>query len=410
MEENQKPTTALVQTTANQLVPTEQTPGYWSCTSRRYLFAFRIILILRVVFAVLFASLAPTAFSGNGIYYFAKDLAALGALADRDQTALYYQYGETTAAHVSFRGGAATAYDHGIEILTAAGEPSLLAERVFGEPRIVASRHYVLAYDLGGTAFSLCNGYSELCRGTTEAPIVYAAVSDAGSFAVVTAAVTEGDVFYPSEILLYNGSFKLTQRFKRSAPTIAVDLSKDGRYIAILGTSQNGALLDIYARKATKPQASVTFDGFPCAVGFTTSNMVAVLTDASCHTLRTDGKRYKSISFDGQALLAYDIGEKAVAVALQTDAVQSGARLVACDKKGNIKYDGDGYTDVRDLSLYDRTAWMLTGAGVVAVDLRRGTVADTVAIEPGAVTIEGVGRDRAKLFYPAYLADVGVGD
>ena len=180
--------------------------------------------------------------------------------------------------------------------------------------------------------------------------------------------------------------------------------------LLILGTSENGALLDVYARKATKPQASVTFDGFPCAVGFTASNTVAVLTDAGCHTLRTDGKHYKSISFDGQAMLAYDISEKAVTFALQTDAVQRGARLVACDKKGNIQYEGDGYTDVHDLSLYDRTAWMLTGTGVVAVDLRRGTVAGTVEIKPGAVAVEGVGRDRAKLFYPAYLADVGVGD
>ena len=410
MEDNQKPTTALVPTAGNQMVATEQKPGYWARTSRRYLLAFRIILILRVVFAVLFASLAPTAFSGNGIYYFAKDLASLAALSDRDRTTIYYQYNEAPASHLAFRGGAATAYDQGIEILTAAGEPSLFLERAFTEPRIVASRHYVLAYDFGGTAFSLCNGYDELCRGTTEAPIVYAAVSDAGAFAVVTSAVTENGKFYPSEILFYNGNFKLTQRFKRSGPTVAVDLSDDGRYIAILGTSENGALLDIYARKATKPQASVAFDGFPCAVGFTASNTVAVVTDAGCHTLRTDGKSYKSVSFDGQALLSYDIGEKTVAVALQTDAVRGASRLVACDKKGNIKYDGDGFTDIRALSLSDRTAWLLTASGVVAVDLRRGAVSATVEAEPGALDIEGVGRTRAKLFYPAYLADVGVTD
>ena len=114
MEENRKPTTALVPTAGNQMVATEQTPGYWARVSRRYLFAFRIVLILLLVFVILFVSLAPTAFSIDGIYYFAKDLTSLGALADRDRTSLYYQYGATTAAHVVFRGGVATAHDNGV--------------------------------------------------------------------------------------------------------------------------------------------------------------------------------------------------------------------------------------------------------------------------------------------------------
>lgn len=409
MEGNQKPSTALVQSAGNSVVATEETPGYWARVHRRYLLAFRVILVLLLIFAVLFASLATSAFSGDGIYYFAKDLTSLGALADRDHDTLYYQYGATVAAHAAFRGGAATAHDRGIEILAPTGEPSLHVERTFVTPRVVTSRHYVLAYDLGGTTFSLCNAYDELYHGTVTAPITYAAVSDTGSFAVVTAAVADENGFYPSEILLYNGNFQLTQRFKRSGACIAVALSKDGRYIAILGTAESGALLDIYARKASKPQASLTFEGFPCALGFTSSNTVAVLTDMACHTLRIDGKRQKSLSFEGQTLLAYDIDEKAVAVALQTDAVRSQVRLLACDKKGNIKYDAP-HTDVYDISISDRTVWLLTAAGAVAVDLQKGVVAGTAEATPGAVAITGTGRREAKLFYPAYMTAVTVKD
>ena len=408
MEENRNPNTALVPTKGNQLVAAEKAPGYWARVSRRYLWAFRVIFILIKIFAVLFVSLTASSFSGNGIYYFAKDLTSITSLTEKDRSTLYYNYGEHGAAHAAFRGGVATAHDNGVEILTAAGEPSLLLERAFHTPRIVASHHYALAYDLGGTAFSLCNAYDELYRGTTDAPIVCAAISDAGSFAVVTAAVTENDVYYPSEILLYNGNFKLVQYFKRSSATTAVALSEDGRYIAILGTADAGSLLDIYARKATKPQTSVTFEGFPCAVGFTSTNTAAAVTDAGLYTLRTDGKLYKSVSFKGQTLLAYAVDEKAVAVALQTDAVRQKARLVACDKKGNIKYENGDFTGVSDISLSDRTLWVLAASGASAVDLRRGVMTGTVTVETGAVAIEAVGRTRAALFYPAHLTDVSV--
>ena len=46
----------------------------------------------------------------------------------------------------------------------------------------------------------------------------------------------------------------------------------------------------------------------------------------------------------------------------------------------------------------------------MAVDLRRGVMTGTVEIAAGAVAVEGAGRTQAKLFYPAYLTGVSVGD
>jgi len=409
MQDDQKQSTALVETTEKSLVATQEKPGYWARVSRRYLWAFRVILILIKIFAVLFVSLTATSFSGNGIYYFAKDLSSIAALAEQDRSMLYYNYGRSAATHAAFRGGTATVHDRGVEILTAAGEPTLIFERAFASPAICASRNYVLAYDLGGTAFSLCNAYDELYRGVTTSPIVYATVTDNGVFAVVTSAVTENGVYNPSEVLWYGGNFKLTQRFKRASATTSVSLSADGRYIAILGVSGEGTLLDIYARKSTEPQASLTFEGFPCAVGFTSSDTVAVLTDAACHTLRTNGKLYKSVSFNGQALLCYDIDEKAVAIALQTDAVRSQVRLVACDKKGNVKYEETKHAEICGLSLVDRTVWILTPTEATAVDMRRsGAVTGRAATAAGALGIEGTSREKARVFYPAYAIEIDV--
>jgi len=77
MQDDQKQSTALVETTEKSLVATQEKPGYWARVSRRYLWAFRVILILIKIFAVLFVSLTATSFSGNGIYYFAKDLSSI---------------------------------------------------------------------------------------------------------------------------------------------------------------------------------------------------------------------------------------------------------------------------------------------------------------------------------------------
>lgn len=408
MEEERKENTALVPSSANELVAVEEKPGYWARVARRYLWTFRVVLIFILVFAVLFASLCSSAFSGDGIYYFAKDVTSVHVLAGQDRDTIHYAYGEPTPSHAAFRGGVATVYDRGIEVLSSAGEPLLTAERAFAAPASAISRNYLLAYDHGGTAFSVCNAYDELYRGNTMAPIVLGVVSDAGVFVVVTAAVTENEIFYPSEILLYNSNFELAQRFKRSGATISVALSADGRYIAVLYATDEGTGLDIYARKATKPQTSLTFDGFPYAVGFTSANTVAVLTDLGCHTLRTDGKRYQSVSFDGQSLLCYDMGKNAVAVAIRSDVTLGRILFMSLDKKGKIKYREERAADVYGISVIDRTAWILTGDSVMTVDLRRGVVRNTIETESGAIGVAGVDRYHAKVFYPAFAVEIKV--
>lgn len=376
--------------------PTEPSLGYWAKIARIYQYTARGLIVVLLLFVVLFAVISPSAFSFNGLYYFVKDLGSAAALADSDDSVLYYTYGEEKMVPLAYHGGVALAHSRGVEIYKADGQRSLTVSLTMKEPRLTASRNYLAAFDLGGTTFSICNSYAELYRGTTEFPIYGITVSDAGYFTVITASDKA-----LSQVLLYDGSYNLIQRFYRGSATVSAAISESGRYIALLGARAHGGVLDLFMIGDAEPFASSDFENeLPLGIGFTSATTVAVVTDRVLHTLHVDGKRYDTVSFSGNSPISWHIDKEGIAVVTELDATNARCELIWVGKRGNVAFRSS-LDNVTAISISDEVLWVLSERKALAYHTKNGALMTTLETDAGCIGISGTGQGNAYVFYGA---------
>lgn len=413
MDRENREVTALVKADANLPVATKQTVGYWLRVANGYKAAFSVLCFVLAVFLVIFTVLSARSFAYDSLFYFGKDVANLISLANDDDRVIYYDYEGESARPAVYRGGVAVAHAAGVDIYAASGELLLAVKesRDCAMPRIAVSRDYLVFYDFGGNFFSVCNSYTKLYEGQTEHPIYGVFVSDAGYVSLITGSdpsPAADEPFYLSEVLIYDSNFNLVQHFGRATATVSAVISKNGRTVTLVGAGASGTVVDVYTIGDGDPLSTSSLPGFPLAAGYTASNKLAVLTDTACHTLSTAGKLYDTVSYDGASLAAYSIDENGIALALEVDRLQAQYRVLALDKKGNIRSDAQSPHRVSSIALSDDHVWLL-GDGEVSCLARRGEGAfESRAVTEGALGIAVLDDSTARVLFPAQALDLKV--
>lgn len=377
--------------------------GYWGRVAARYTAAWRAILVVTVLFAVLFVLLFSRAFTYDSVFCFFRDLKSVSAFAAADHGAVSTAFEAGDCVALSYRGGVALVKGDGVEVYAPNGERLFKAHRSFKSPRAVASRKYLVAYDNGGTTFSVTNSYTELFHGESEYPILGAAVSDSGHFALIT---TSGDAL--SQVLLYDGNFNLIQRFQRASATVGVHLSEDCRRIAILGmTAENGtvrSVLSVYRPGADDPERTVAFEGeIPLAVRFTKGKNYTVLTDAALRCYDSGGDLRSLTELEGNPPVGFAACEDGTVLVLETDGIRAAHRVLVLDKKGRTVYDGSYGRDVKGVALTGDIVYLLSDGEVAHIDTGSGET-HTFGVERGATDIFAVDEERIRVVYPARVA------
>jgi len=400
MNREEKKETALVPAESKAVVASAPPADYWARGARHYSRAFRVILIVLALFLVLFTAVNYHVFSYNNLFYFFKDLTSLSAHGSVRDVAISYSYEDEHPAVLAFGSGVAFVGKSGIEVYAADGERLLDVEQTFAQPRAVTSRKYVLAYDGNGKSFTVCNAHARLYRGETEHPILAAAVSDSGHFALITASNEA-----LSQVLLYDSNCNLIQRFSRASATVGVDVSDNGKWIALLGaTEQDGnvaALLDIYRIGAKTVSGSVRLAGeFPLALSFTNSSNMAVLTDRSVRVFDADGDLRNAHMLGDAVPVAFDANEQGIALALETDRLSATYRVLACDKRGKVTLDTAHTGDILALSRAEDHVYVLGVEKLTRIADKDAAVQE-IACEKGALGLFSVDGSRARVTYAA---------
>ncbi|MBE6691562.1 MAG: hypothetical protein E7590_09870 [Ruminococcaceae bacterium] len=391
---------AVVPAAPSENMPVPVKSGYWGRMAERYTWLWRILLIFLLVFSALFILLFSRAFTYDSIFCFFRDLRSVSSFVTSEQSAVTASFTEGDQTVLSYRGGIAFVNSHGVEIYSPTGERLLNAERTMKQPRAVASRKYLVAYDNGGTSFVITNSYAELYRGETEFPIFGAAVSDSGHFALITAA---GETL--SQVLLYDNNFNLIQRFGRASATVSVSLSDNGKRIAILGANATegtvGTKLDIYRLgEADRTDVTMTFAGeIPLSVSFTNNRYAAVLTNKMLRCCDMNGELECEIAQSG-APVAFTANENGALLVTETDKISGTYRVLALDKRGDTVYDGEMNTDIHAVALGDEELFLLTKDQVLRIDPDDGdAIAKTV--EEGANGLFVTDAGGVRVCYPA---------
>lgn len=379
--------------------------AYWGHVASYYTVLWRILLISLLLFAVLFMLLFSRAFTYDSVFCFFKDLQAVSAFIPSDYDAVYTTYEEGEYTSLSYRGGVAFVNCGGIEVYSPNGKRLLDIDLELKNPRAVASRKYLVAYENGGTCFSVTNSYAELYRGETDFPIYGVEVSDSGYFALITA--SEETL---SQVLLYDNNFNLIQRFRRASATVDVSLADNGKRIALLGAgAEEGTVhgqLDVFELGESDAELTRYYkEEFPLAVDFTDNRNLMLLTDRNLRCLTIDGKSNAELALEGKTI-AYTANENGALLVLETDNITAANRLIVWNKRGNTQYDNAFVGNVTSIALGDKEFFLLSGERVIHVDTDRAGQTELTASE-GATALYIVDDGAVRVVYPAkteYLA------
>lgn len=122
----------------------------------------------------------------------------------------------------------------------------------YNNPQLLISDKYVMVYDRGGTEYTLYNSFKRVTRDNTDYPITMCALSDNGTYAVVTS-----NENYISEIQVYNANSKRIGRVQRDLYLSELFFLQDGSGFGYAGftTDRDGAKhgeVCLYSMKSEK--------------------------------------------------------------------------------------------------------------------------------------------------------------
>lgn len=349
---------------------------YYAVVSARYKIAGRIFAVLCVVFLLFSILTNIREITYGNLFYFARDFGTAVDIASTDYETLSYDVYKDQNFSL-FRGGIAAVSPSNVSLYTATGRRTLKSHSSYTVPYSVASKKFLLTYDVSGNSFALYNSFSKVYTETLEYPVTDAAISDSGVFAVVTRSSE-----FKTVINVYNNKIKPIGRYSKNLYAIDVAIDASGERMAVLfyeaGDGRGVSLLRVYDisekgnSKDDSENARVLYEKqmsgvFPLGCSFFDNGKISVVTDGSLLVL---DKKYQTEQEIGyvEAMSALYVGTDGAAVAIRNGALNDVNRVIAFDKDGDIIYDDLVATSVEDIGVLGEYVFMKSTRGVVRLD------------------------------------------
>ncbi len=304
---------------------------YYARISRKLRVAKYITLLLTVLCVILILWAYRGGITYDNLRYLLRDMDTAGHTTLSGDT-VYYTANETNE-YLFFRGDLAVGSSEGIAFHRALGSRSFLDEVHFRAPVLVGSGKYMLAYDSGGNSFYVYNSIGRVYDETLDTPVLAAAASDDGHFAILT----ENKVG-SYEIRVYDRNFKKVAGLTRSGDVYAIGFWGDGRLWLCELLAENASLctdFSLYTVGDAEIAGTHRESGLVLKSGLTKKGSY-LLTDRSLVFLDSAGEETAAYSFGTSDILFADATEDGVAVLLDENAMGGGYRASAYFANGDI--------------------------------------------------------------------------
>ena len=265
---------------------------------------------------------------------------------------------------------------------------SLNKSNIYYSPRLLTSSKYFLVYDRGETSrsYSVFNSFAELKTETYDYPITGAALSDNGSYALVTR-----DDSYRGIVRMYNDSFRQIMEIKKDKYILSIDLSDDGKTLAIASVyDQSGDFVsEITTVQVGAEQADVvmTKEGIlPLRVKFMKDRSIGVLYNDRTVIYHTDGTEKASYSYSAMPSVNAEIGDAYVCGVYNTSVIGNDKTAEIYDTEGHTVFSADLSGELIAIVPQGDRFCLLFEDKAVMMDVQKKTV-KTIGIEPNARAI-----------------------
>ncbi len=358
IEETRKNTVQLDDEAIERAAPKNK---YYASVARRYNFAKYVTLILLMCF--LFISLMANRdnITYENLLLLIKDVNLAAQTANKSyETITYSEDSEQTV--IKYKNNVVVAGASGVKIFSGTGKQVYSGKEKFSKPFAVSSDKYLLVYDFGGTKFSLYNTFTGVYSDSFDYGITDAAISDSGSFALVTKTKE-----YNYAVMVYSKNCNLINRYRGNEYVMDVAISDDGKRIAIAKVDAQGgyytATLMICEPGTDSMIAQLTLsDVFPVRCAFSDDGDLALICDREIFFYDKNG------SLTGN----YPISGELSAVACEGNYValsDADNTVTVLDFRGDVKYEGDIDGRISDIELLSGSLFVLTDSSIHRINI-----------------------------------------
>ena len=335
--------------------------SYYAAMSRRTAIVKWALVVAIPVFLVVMLGVYRSNITYDNLTYLLRDFRADRDGASSEFTDVTFENQSTLDAAL-FRGELAVVGSSNVSLYNGAGSKTFDYRSGMSDPVCVTTDKYMLAYDLGGTKYSIYSNLTRVLDAEEDAVIENASMAQNGAFLITKRA---RDAKYV--VALYGTDFQLAANYKRPRFVSDAAISPDGERIVIVTVANSGAALstkvEMYDFAGTEPVASFDGTGFlPIRISYFENGAFALVCDTriiffdkNCSVVTTyypdDGRIACSAASSTELCAAYS----GSAIGFSTD-------VLIFDNAGNILYNIKTDQKLADVSFTGDFVYAL-GAG-----------------------------------------------
>lgn len=352
---------------------------------------FRIIKYLTILITVVFAMTMLTKFSSDitaeNFQYLIKDLDITGLTGDRTFGQIIYS-GDSSSSFGIYRGELVVVNSGTTMLYKPSGALSLQISSDFYNPRLAVSNKYFMVFDRGETScsYSIYNSFAELKNESFEYPITLGAISDEGSYAVVTR-----DDSFRSIVYYYDKNFKPINLIKKDKYITALAFTSDGNMLAIASAYDNGgnfeAEIQVIKGNSANAEFTLVETGLlPLGAKWLSNGNLCILYSERVCIYSPKGERLSYIDLSGHQSLSFALGDERLVSVYNSTVLGYDNTVDIYDKNADKKYSFGFEGDVISLKTENNIVCILFEDRVVKIDSTKGTV-QVADVEPNAKDI-----------------------
>lgn len=319
--------------------------------------------------------------------------------------------GSKTVSVDELSGNIAALSDNMFLVYSGSSGEAISDSHYMSSPAMKTAGRYALVYDIGSKRYLLEATSGCLASGTTENPIIAAAVSRSGSYCLVQQGSSYSSSFV-SSVEVYSLSGELLHKWHSAEwHIIGAALSSDGSCLALSGVgAKDGILQSVIILHTVGSDQELTriieSDNIYIDLEFTVNNVLFAVGNEKLTIVKNRGKEHESVALSGE-LVAYDVNYNyGLALFTSDDSGADSGELTMYDARGRERYTVAVPLEGLSVSLYDSGCCIL-GRGELRAYHNSGELygvwevelgcSDVLAIGGKAYLLEGVKISQQKI-------------
>lgn len=326
--------------------------SYYAAMARRTsLVKWLLIVAIPAFFVVMFA-LYHSSVTYDNLKFLLRDFSAESVAVNESFADVTFDDQSVVDAAL-FKGELAVVGSSNVTLFNSAGSKTFDYRSGMSDPVAVPTGKYLLAYDLGGTKYSIYTNLTRVLDAEADSVIENASMAQNGAFLL-----TERSRDAKYVVALYDADFRNRANYKKPHFVADAAISPSSERIVIVTVDNSGASLtakmEMYRFAGKDPIATYDGEGFlPIRISFFEGGEFALICDTRIIFFGKDGNEVKTYYPENRRISCSDCGASTLCVAYSGNVTGLVTSLAVFDPAGNTVFEEKVDQKIFDLSHND---------------------------------------------------------